>query len=339
MDPAKSVSTPRGTVVAREAYHFMNTTLRTSLAAASLLLLPAALIAEPAGAASPERASAQQPLAQQQQAGNQRAAAEIRIIRQSDLKQRVSISDIKDQPLLDASGRELGRVHDLRLPHLEDGNTADEASAEIIIALANGDDEAETEFLALSLRQISFNQESEQLRVNLAAPALTALLGGGFAGAGSDVEAEETNADQGSQHFTAEAQTAATTQRADAQRGESMALAAEQGSVAVTDEGPTEPDPANMIAPVAVAAPSGSEPQLEVSTTGLEVEQIQQALANAEQTRELADQIGVMSATEAVLITGTVQSEQQRDLVLEVVRQTTERDVRDMMMVAETAAE
>jgi hypothetical protein len=91
-------------------------------------------------------------------------------------------------------------------------------------------------------------------------------------------------------------------------------------------------DPANTIEPVAVAAVPGSE--MEVATTGSDVLQVEQALAQHENTRDVADRIGVMSSTDAILLTGEIASDEKREQVLQVAREATHREVRDLMQVA-----
>jgi hypothetical protein len=91
-------------------------------------------------------------------------------------------------------------------------------------------------------------------------------------------------------------------------------------------------DPANTIEPVAVAAVPGSD--LVVATTGTEVLQVEEALASNAQTSEVADQINVLSANDAILLTGSLESEDQREQVLQVAREASHREVRDLLQVA-----
>ena len=145
-------------------------------------------------------------------------------------------------------------------------------------------------------------------------------------------DAELMSVDSGDVAYDQTRERLALTIAVPAGAGTAQAASAARGDDELAPPDVAVNDPANTLEPVAVAAVPGSD--IVVATVGAEVLEIEEALASNAATSEVADQISVMSSNEAILLTGALASQEQREKVLQVVREASDREVRDLMQVA-----
>ncbi len=235
-----------------------------------------------------------------QTSASEHTGASIHAVAESELRQHVTLSTMIGKTVVDQNQETVGTLRDVDLSQTF-GDPATSASApmnriSLMVAAEGADD-----LVAIDARQVTFDRTNDRVVVTL--PVASDEPAGATIPGSDALASRATETDGG------------TT----------------KGQVAPADVAAN--DPANTIEPVAVAAVPGSN--VEVATTGEDVIAVEQALASSEQTRDVADQITVMSSDEAIVLTGQIHSEEKRRHIVEVAREAAQdREVRDLMDVA-----